>query len=308
MPEAVRSYGLVISKDSQIREALLPITADDRKLSPRGSVTYMFPGACNQDYSFGGSLTTQSTTHDPVKVTCTDLYPETNPHEIPYSEFSGFSWDGRTKSKAGEVINVVFGEKKAVCRIVRDEISEAIPADYAGKTEPDQRQDNKIEYLFSSVKQAWDFVKKYKTSFANDDDHGFTTYSAKIEMFEDYMWTAPDNMAIDPYYDITLATAPANDGVNYYKGSDGRALISRDLANPGSFFDVGAGSIVVGEGEDAKTEVGTFLTIEDLRFDGKSVQGSSDGGAVKTRDCQVTLRNTEFKNFVAGNGGAVYVE
>jgi len=117
---------------------------------------------------------------------------------------------------------------------------------------------------------------------------------AKIEMLVDYLMPASDKAVIPAGYDITLTTATTGEK-KYSSDPDARATISRDTENTGSLITVPSG------------DLNTALTLENLIFDGKSIRGNSDGGAVNTSNCRVTVRNVDFANVYAGNGGALYV-
>ena len=140
------------------------------------------------------------------------------------------------------------------------------------------------EVRFSSISEAVQYAQ----------DHSLTTVT--IEMLTDYLIPEQDSVVIPENYDITLTTAVTG---NYrYPGTDEdrRAVISRDSENRNSFF---SGSYEPGE---------TAFTIRNLDMDGKSIRGNSDGGAVKTRNIAVTIENAAFRNFISGNGGAIFVE
>jgi len=140
------------------------------------------------------------------------------------------------------------------------------------------------------------------------DEHRFSSISAAVEyaasnglenavigMLTDYLLPGSDRVEIPQGLKITLTTA--NDGVYRYNGGE-RAAISRDSENKNPFIT----SFCSG----AATE--TSLTVSNLIFDGKSIRGNSDGGAINTKNCKVTASGCEFSNFIAGNGGAIYVE
>ena len=54
-------------------------------------------------------------------------------------------------------------------------------------------------------------------------------------------------------------------------------------------------------------KVVTTLRLKNLIIDGKSVRGSSDGGAVATQYVNVYIDTVDFKNVYASNGGALLV-
>lgn len=141
------------------------------------------------------------------------------------------------------------------------------------------------EHLFTKISDAVQYAQT----------NGLT--EATVEMLTDYLLPASDVVQIPRGYHITLTTA--FDGEHRYlptKEGETRATISRDSENKGSMISVVSGN-----------DANTFLTLKELIFDGKSVQGSSDGGAVNTKNCGVTVEHCDFLNIYAGNGGALYV-
>ena len=118
-------------------------------------------------------------------------------------------------------------------------------------------------------------------------------------MVTDYLLTASDDVNIPQGYDITLTTA-AKEGATYcYNGAGNRAIISRDTQNTDSMIK--AWNALV------SNKVVTTLRLKNLIIDGKSVRGSSDGGAVATQYVNVYIDTVDFKNVYASNGGALLV-
>jgi hypothetical protein len=120
--------------------------------------------------------------------------------------------------------------------------------------------------------------------------------TAEIEMLVDYLLPASDPVTIPQGFSITLTTANKPGDVYRYDGTGDRATISRDSENKASMVSVPAG------------DVNTCLTLRDLIFDGKSVRGNSDGGAVNAKFCKVVAERVDFINVYAANGGAIFVD
>ena len=124
---------------------------------------------------------------------------------------------------------------------------------------------------------------------------------AVIELLIDYLLPESDAAVLAKGDRITLTTAAKQGGVYNYTGNSTegtpRATISRDPGNKLPFISTENGTIADG----------TSLIIENLILDGRNLAGSADGGALQSTNCSVTVRNTEIKNFVAGNGGGIYV-
>ena len=116
-----------------------------------------------------------------------------------------------------------------------------------------------------------------------------------IEMLVDYMVRENDVLSIpatDSIVNITLTSAAS---------LNRRAVISRDAKNLSKTL------ITVNGTTSPKDQIDKSLTIHDLDFDGKSVSGTCDGGAIKTNNCTVAITNSNYRNFIANNGGAIYV-
>ena len=137
---------------------------------------------------------------------------------------------------------------------------------------------------FSTLKAAMDYAKDQKAATGNN------TYT--IEMLVDYLVPKDDVLEIPAGYDITFTTADRNAETLPYRGNGTRATLSRDTGNEGA-------SVMA---------TNSTLTVDNLAFDGRSLAGSSKGGAVSAESsATVTITNCEFKGYRAGNGGAIYV-
>ncbi|MBR1629432.1 MAG: right-handed parallel beta-helix repeat-containing protein, partial [Lachnospiraceae bacterium] len=144
------------------------------------------------------------------------------------------------------------------------------------------------EYPFSSIKNAVDYART----------NNLTT--AVIEMLTDYLKPKADDVKIPQGYAITLTTAAKkdeDDSVTYpYRGEGTRATISRDSDNTDAM-------ITTATGDEASA-----LTLQNLIFDGKSVRGTSDGGAVEATFFKVRADHVDFFNIYANKGGALFVD
>lgn len=303
---SVAGYGMVFAKNGAIRSTLLPVKSEDLVLETGKSINLLIPGGQNMAYSVQGRFGAYTgiapqfrrTVYKKVNnkwtysVDSEDLTVEADgTFNVISVDDSNIKKKTRTDSVACQLI---FGDDKEICRIRTPEISEASDSDYLERTETADSSGN-IEYVFKSLNQAISFVQTYMSG----------SKTATIEMLTDYLLPASDNMNIPQGYNITLTTAIG--GTYYYSpvekysqkegktSTESRVTISRDSDNKTSMITVTTG------------DESTFLTIENLIIDGKSVQGSSDGGAVSTKNCGVTVKNAEFLNVYASNGGALYV-
>ena len=269
-------YGYVVARDGATESQLLPITQSDLTLGAGHSVKLLFPGAVNQNYTLSGQFTSAS-----GEITCT----RTGTAAGTISEAdanNGFTLNGKMLTSNGGILEIKFGGEKPICKIVTEPIDSVVDSEIAGKSE---RTDGKEEYTFSSLKQAITFITA----------HALRT--AKVEMLIDYLIPSADVVTLPEGYDITFTTATT--GIFQYEGTeeDRRATISRDTGNLLSIIacNVAANS-------------GTKLTVENLNFDGKSLVGNINGGVIKTLNCDVALKNADFLNCIANNGGGVYIE
>ena len=267
-------YGMVFAKNGAIRSALLPITAADLTLTEGQSVSLLIPGGQNMTYTLDGKFV--PTTGGEVRLRRgaeSSLSEETVTVYAADGSFDQLT--GTTLNTAG-TYNIIFGNDKIICKVVD-----------AGET----------EHPYSKISLA--IADIIATAGANPPYTLETDKTATIEMVTDYLLTASDDVNIPQGYDITLTTA-AKDGATYcYNGTGDRATISRDSQNTNSMIEAWNAL--------ASNKVVTTLRLENLIIDGKSVRGSSDGGAVATQYTNVYIDNVDFKNVYASNGGALLV-
>lgn len=285
-------YGYVVAINGTTLPSLRPITAEDLQLERNRSIRLLFPGANGQAYSFEGKF--EGSITEPVRLRRTGVQEE----QISAQEaMAGFSRSGAVAAAAGGTTSIVFGDDKPICKIVMPEVQGLDESKVAGHTDPDTS--GNVEYLFSTLRQAVAFVQTYETQ---------TQKTATIQMLVDYLMPGNDTVDVPNGYNLTFTTAKG--GVFEYEHDPSdpnpRATISRDASNLSSF--ISAVAKYSNGTKDERQDYGTTLTVEDLNFDGKALVGSGDGGAVAALNCKTTIRNADFKNFNALNGGAVYVQ
>lgn len=162
---------------------------------------------------------------------------------------------------------VIFGDDKPICKIV---------------------DNNDTENIFTTIGAALAYASQNRMT------------SVKIEMLVDYLMPGNDVLEIAEnasgfenleYLELTTAT----DGTYHYNGE--RATISRANGNTAKPL------VYIQRNATTDTEV----SIHDIDFDGKSVQGNINGGAIMTKYCKASIENADFKNCIANNGGAVFI-
>ena len=125
----------------------------------------------------------------------------------------------------------------------------------------------------------------------------------KVEMLVDYLIPASDVMEIPSGFQVTFTTSQDEDfrGSNQVGTDESgnvlkkRAILSRDVGNTGASV----------KATGAKGE-GSTLTVTDLIFDGRSIAGAGNGGAVSAHRYDVSIDNCEFKGYTAVRGGAIF--
>ena len=272
--ETVAGYGMVFAKNGAIRSALLPVTAEDLQLSAGQSINLLIPGGRNKAYTLDGSF--ETTTGGSIQLRRgaeNSLIEETVTVSAVDGSFEQLT--GTTLNAAG-TYNIIFGIDKVICKVV----------DANGKEHPYSKISNAIADIVA-------------TTGSNPPYTLATPKTATIEMVTDYLLTASDDVNIPQGYDITLTTA-AKEGATYcYNGTGNRAIISRDTQN--------TDSMIKAWNALESNKVVTTLRLKNLIIDGKSVRGSSDGGAVATQYVNVYIDTVDFKNVYASNGGALLV-
>ena len=164
---------------------------------------------------------------------------------------------------------IIFGNDRYVCKVV----------DSAGG-----------EHRYTTISGAINDVKNGTISLT-------TAKTATIQMLVDYLLPSSDAVVVPAGYDITFTTA--TEGTYTYKPVDAdepRATISRDTDNTNAMISTTSGSAA------------TALTIKDLVFNVKGVQGSTEYGAVVAKGSSVTVDNVDFTDLYANNGGAIFAE
>ena len=292
-------YGYVYAVNGAIQDTLEPIEQSDLTLAAGKSIKLLFPGGLERignnkykgvSYSLTGGFTVGQN-EDPIPVKQTGCADST----LTGDDRTGFTLNsGKTAGIAGGTADVKFGREKPICKIVTSEkVSETSASEFVTIDENDEHG---IAYVFSSLNQAFDFILNHKLT------------TATIEMLVDYLIpqsdvinrnlrTKDDGTPISEDYDITLTTAIGrSEDFNYSSDTEARATISRNGDNAKPFITI-----------TGKNNY-TVISVEKLNFDGKSMTGGSEGGAIKTNDCKVNFSEINFANFIAGNGGAVFIE
>ena len=203
----------------------------------------------------------------------------------------------KTPNTAGRTHELIFGGDRAICRVVADpEITDAQSTEYV---EAHAGEGNKYEYTFTSLMDAYGFIKAHYNAFSSGD-----TVTATIEMLMDYMIPESDQVKLttieNKAIDITFQTAV--DGYFRYHSDEtnaaGTATISRAAGNNESFIVT----------PDGGTYVDT-LKVKNLIFDGKSFGGDNiEGGIIKTKGWNVEIDHCDFNNCQAKYGGGIFIE
>ena len=266
----VAGYGMVFAKNGAIRSALLPVEAEDLTLIPGASINLLIPGGRNMNYTLDGAFGTSAETT--VRLRRTGVQETT----LSVATDGTFNQVTGTTLNSSGTYEITFGDDKNICKVV----------DASG-----------VEHAYSRISGALNAIKSGAIVLEEPK-------KAVIEMLTDYLLPASDLVLIPRGYDITLTTA-AKEGVTYaYTGEGDRAIISRDSENKESMVDAWND----GTGRDTINALdGTTLRLNNIIFDGKSVKGSSDGGAVKSKFVNVYIDSVDFKNVYASNGGALLI-
>lgn len=267
-------YGYVFARNGVTQSDLIPVTSSDLSLGAAKSIKIMLPGGMNKNYTvnagFTGAAKVVSLKQTGVSKT-----------SITTSEYSSFTLDqGKTSNTTGKTVEVIFGGDRPICKIVYDG----------------------VENTFTTLNEAINFINSNITPDANG------VRAAKIEMLTDYQLPKEDVINLGEKYDLTITTAV--DGIYHYDfdpskydpadpATHPRAKISRSTGNDKSFF-----KLVTNNVNDSVSK----LTVQYIDFDGKAYGGNIDGGAVNTKNYDVNIQYSDFLNFKANNGGAVYVD
>lgn len=289
-------YGFVVSKDGTTRTSLMPLTDDpgDLVLNSGKSIKIMLPGGCGAAYNLKALFEALDgdTAETTINVITTDAAEGTyRRDQEPLTSINDPGVSGQTLNVNGSTYEIIFESRKPICKIViSDDIPYTTADDVAKKNTLESA--GLYEYLFTSITSA--------VSFAN-------TYNIEepvIQMLTDYLLPNTDKVDLPSGSRFTFTTATNANGSSFYYEGGTRAVISRDSGNKNSFI------MLTGSTAHLTSSAITVsaLTINNLIFDGKNLAGTDDGGAVKTLNAVVNISNSEFKNFVAGNGGAVYIE
>lgn len=283
-------YGYVYSVNGKVQSVLRPVTQNETvnnmSIDIGKSMQLIFPGGVNKKYSVSGGFS-----GEPKDIPLVQTGVSKN--KINRSEFASFTLNrGKTSSIYGGIVEVVFGGRKQVCKIVtRCTGNETWLTDGSVNTAADA--DGKTAVLFHSIKDAVSFAGAHLNKVA------------KIEMLTDYQISGSDLVEIDADYHLELTTAVGDTANchNYSSSQTARATISRNSDHKSSFLKAESGYY-----DASLDKMSNSLLVTNLVFDGKNFSGKIDGGVVKTKDCNVTIRNVEFINCVAENGGGIFID
>ena len=283
-------YGYVYAFNGAVQSILNPITISDFQLAVGKSVKLLFPGCLtNQQYILSGGFAVGDDTVTPIPVTQTGTVVNdlafTDAEHDTRANFALSS--GKIGSATGTTVDVVFGGKKPICKIVVQNALNNITVGTDGEAVGiDDHDADGVAYLFSSLSQAVAFAQTHSLS------------NTVIELLIDYLIPGDDLANIPNGLNLAFTTAIGDTEEDYNYSSDPteRATISRDNSNTGSFIVVANGNY------------NTKLTVQNLVFDGKNFSGNIAGGVIKTKNCEVEIRNCTFQNCVADDGGGIKVE
>ncbi len=277
-------FGLVFAENGAIQEQLLPVSVNDEGkyvLSANGgSVNILIPGGGSRSYSLTGDFVNGSGN---VQLRRTGVTAESIPADQQLVRTG-------TTAANSSTYEIIFGEDKAICKIWCATQADAQSTEYVAKHDyTEGTYSGTTEYTFSTMTKAVAFAK----------NHGVK--GVTIEMLVDYLMPGGDVVQIekaDAFQSVTFTTAVS--GKFQYPGT-GRATISRGIGNTNPLITV-AGTVGT---TGLSTE--TTVNVHDLDFDGKNLAGNCEGGAICTTDCKVDVYNADFVNFVAYNGGAMFI-
>ena len=326
-------YGMVFAKNGAIRSALLPVTKNDLQLAANTSITLLIPGGRNMAYTLDGDFTASQVLPSSVKLRRSGEV-ET---QLPLSSDGKFDQlTGTTLSGSG-TYSIIFGEDKIICKVVDKagvehpytKISDAINAIIATEsanppyelTTPKTAVIEMVtDYLLPSsdpvnIPKGYDITLTtalsgtYQYHPDPEPEYAYRIIVQKAYSAEEIGDPAPDKTETDDDYGRTIYLFDTQEKAIAFANNHGlsndvvlttkRATISRDSENSSSMIN----SWNTAESGKAST----ILRINNLIFDGKSVRGNSDGGAVASLYTNVYINNVDFKNVYANNGGALLI-
>lgn len=300
--------GLVFARDGSIQDELKPAEMTDGKLTLAkngGSIILLIPGGQGATFALKDGVFVDGS--DTVKLRVNGT-PQGSLNAANPINLSGTTFSNT------DTYEIVFGEDKAICKISCPEQTSAVPSEYVEKYVPEPETPGAevtAEYTFARMRDAVNFAK----------NHGLTSFT--IEMLVDYLMPGTDAVMVanNSKYATDYAAAASHAGhpafivftgleeINFttalnghfrYPGTDPdrRATISRGNGNTKVPLLFLAGP---------NNAINIISELKQLDFDGKNLTGACDGGALKACDVKVTVTDCDFKNFIALNGGAVFV-
>ncbi|MBQ6493125.1 MAG: InlB B-repeat-containing protein [Erysipelotrichaceae bacterium] len=264
-------YGTVYAKNGSVRPSLLPATENDLKLAVNTAITLLLPGGQNMTYNLDGSFGSIASTDVRLRRGKSESLIET---QLTVNSSGGFETLTGSTLNSNNTYKIIFGDDRYICKVV----------DSTG-----------TEHRYTTISGAIADVVK---TTSDDPPYSLETEkTAAIEMLVDYLLPSSDSVVVPSGYNITFTTAssgtykyiPVDEGEN-------RATISRDTDNTNAMISTTGGSTQ------------TALTVKNLIFNVKGVQGSTEYGAIVAKGSSVTVDNVNFKDLFAGNGGAIFVE
>ena len=288
-------FGFVIAKSGTTVEHFTPVSADDLSLDPGVSIKVMFPGVRKQTVTLTGQFSGGNITDDiPVTYVFANGPNYTTGEEkkstvSPADATAGFSLNSLALHlfNNADTVNISFGTATMICKIVEMNSDGTV----------------KEEHLYPSIQAAVTdgdtHYDDYKITVTDPDDSSVEYETVKVEMIQDYLIPSTDAPDVPSGRNFTFTTAieGVTEGERVYSGETERAVISQDQGKTNSFIKSSVGG------------PGTAIIIDSIDFEGKQLDArNTNGGVINTKDCSLTIRNANFSDFSAGNGGAVYAQ
>ncbi len=345
---AYQGYGYIFAFDDAVQEELhsVNMTANQNALVLKRdeSIKILLPNGQSFTYTINAVFKNPDGTDvsgaSPVTVGYTqDGSWSNNPQTPDIRNGAPFAVTGSLPGTAGETSSVIFGNTKAICKIVISQAPEDLAAgsmNFVVKSYthpnpdpafPGGEFDGKTEYAFANPNDVFKFIARNRGG-ANiclepllDENNqqvvvnGINQYviKADVQMLTDYMVSQDQVVRLNPgspelqqfaayidHWEVTFSTA--HTGTYQYLGGD-RVTISRATDNSGSFMIA-----TNGRSFDGEYKYKCILTLKDLIFDGKNHVGTNNGGIISTTDWNFVIDNCAFNSCTAANGGAIYVD
>ncbi len=276
-------WGLVFARDGVIQSELLPVQGPLVLAKNGGSISILIPGGQRSSqyprFVLNGSLKDYNVTPTPVKL-------RMNGSDVDDITTQVFTKEDGTPTDSS-TYEIVLGGAKEICRIQQTGVKYTTLNAAVTAAAEAGLENVTIEMLVDYLMPGSDVVKitndsAYPLTDSNNVSNGFV-YLANLKS-------------------ITFTTSQE------YKDQSGKShgTISRGNGNTSD-------PLITVQGKLDNGAIGTTVDLTDLSFDGKSLTGASNGGALRTNNCKVTIKSSskndpvELKNFISNNGGAVYI-